>query len=106
MAFITGDRYAIPRGTYDVWDNRADIELLTWGEIYQRTKMFYEHYRGVLEGDVDSASFVNKEREIARTRAVLASSSYRSREDRREGLAWALHLQRSTSWLVDAQSAL
>ncbi|MFG3680988.1 ATP-binding protein [Micromonospora chalcea] len=86
MAFITGDRYAIPKKTFEVWNDREDIELLTWRGIHERTKSFYEHYRAVLEGDVDHAAFDRKAREVARTRAVLHSAAYRSPDDRRAGL--------------------
>jgi hypothetical protein len=77
MAFITGDRYAIPDRQLRNWRDRDDIDLLTWREIHERTKGFYEHYRAVLEGDVSSDQFDRKAREIARTRSVLDTGAYR-----------------------------
>jgi hypothetical protein len=86
MAFITGDRYALTQTTREVWDRRADIELLTWGQIHGRTKLFYEHYRAILEGDVDASGFRNKTSEVSRTRDVLNTGAYRNRDLRGAGL--------------------
>ncbi|MEV0135410.1 ATP-binding protein [Dactylosporangium sp. NPDC050688] len=86
MAFITGDRYALTSNTREVWDRRGDIELLTWGQIHGRTKLFYEHYRAILEGDVDDSGFRNKTSELSRTRDVLNAGAYRNKDLRTAGL--------------------
>lgn len=86
MAFITGDRYALLPDTRAVWDRRTDIELLTWGDIHGRTKLFYEHYRAILEGDVDASGFRNKASEVSRTRDVLSAGAYRDRDLRNAGV--------------------
>ena len=85
MAFVTGDRYALPENTLRNWRERDDIDLLTWRDLHERTKLFYEHYRAVLEGDVESANFGRKTREVARTRSVLDTAAYRG-SLRRDGV--------------------
>ena len=85
-AFITGDRYALPERMLVSWRERDDIELLTWGAVYERTRTYYEHYRAVLEGDVGNTYFARKSQEVARTRQVLEAGAYRGPARRREGL--------------------
>nr|WP_246382631.1 ATP-binding protein [Micromonospora jinlongensis] len=85
MAFITGDKYALPDRQLRNWRDRDDIDLLTWREIHERTKSFYEHYRAVLEGDVRNDDFDRKARELARTRSVLDTAAYRGTV-RKEGI--------------------
>lgn len=85
-AFITSERYALSERTLDDWLKRDNIELLTWAQVHQRTRAYYEHYRAVLEGDVDDPFFNRKEREVARTRDVLDGGAYRSPAMRAEGL--------------------
>jgi len=85
-ALITGDSYAVPDRTLNAWREREDIELLTWAGVCERTRLYYEHYRAVLEGDVNDAFWASKTREVARTREVLASGAYRGSARRRAGL--------------------
>lgn len=84
--FITGKKYALLERTLKAWQERDDIDLLTWGAIHKRTSDHYEHYKAILDSDLTAASFDRKAREVALTRNVLATSSYRSPADRREGL--------------------
>ncbi|MEU4244875.1 hypothetical protein [Actinoplanes sp. NPDC026619] len=86
MAVITGSGYTLSGTARKGWQERDDIELLTWAEIHARAKSFYEHYRAVLEGDVDDSGFGRKASEIARTRNVLASGAYRGSDVRSAGL--------------------
>ncbi|MFI9811010.1 ATP-binding protein [Saccharothrix variisporea] len=85
-AFVTGDKYALTERTLKEWRSRESIELLVWREVYRRTRSFYEHYRAVLEGNVQDDSFGRKSREVARTRSVLGTGAFRGRDLRRQGL--------------------
>ena len=85
-AFITGDRYALSDRNLQDWKERDNIELLTWLEVYDRTRTYYEHYRAVLEGDVGNAFFARKTQEVARTREVLQQGAYRGPARRAAGL--------------------
>lgn len=86
MLFISGDRYAIRDNIKETWRNRTDGDLTTWQEIHERTRLYYEHYRDVLMGDVSGTHFGRKQQEVARTRDVLQAGAYRGPERRRAGL--------------------
>lgn len=86
MLFVSGDRYAILPRTKKVWNDRDDGDLITWRDVHERTRIYYEHYRAVLEGDTDSHHFDRKEREVARTRQVLQTGTYRGPNRRAAGL--------------------
>jgi hypothetical protein len=86
MLFVSGDRYAIRANIKENWRNRPDADLTTWREIHERTRLYYEHYRDVLMGDVGGTHFGRKQREVARTRDVLQAGAYRGPERRRAGL--------------------
>lgn len=86
MIFISGDRYAVLPNIKKAWDDRDDGELVTWRDIHERTRIYYEHYRAVLQGDTDNQHFDRKEREVARTRQVLQTGAYRGPERRAAGL--------------------
>ncbi|MEJ5946564.1 ATP-binding protein [Pseudokineococcus basanitobsidens] len=85
-AFITSERYALSSRTLDDWMNRDNIELLTWAQLHERTRAYYQHYRAVLEGDIDDPHFDRKRREVARTRSVLTGGAYRTIGMRAQGL--------------------
>jgi hypothetical protein len=61
------------------------VTNLSWAEIHDRTKAYYEHYRAVLEQDTTNPEFARKATELARTREVLESGAYRG-ERRAAGL--------------------
>jgi hypothetical protein len=86
MAFISNSSYEISPRARKSWDEREDGELLTWREIQSRARTYYEHYRAILEGDVQNVHFGRKEKEVARTREVLESGAYRGVQRRREGV--------------------
>lgn len=50
---------------------------LSWGEIHDRTKSYYEHYRAVLEADATDANFHLKAAEVAKAREVLEGGAVR-----------------------------
>jgi hypothetical protein len=86
MAFISNSNYEINERYRKTWDEREDAELLTWRGIQSRARTYYEHYRAILEGDVQNVHFGRKEKEVARTREVLETGAYRGLERRREGV--------------------
>ncbi len=85
-AFITGDRYALAKRTLTDWEDRDNIDLLTWGQVHDRTRSYYQHYRAVLDSDLADPQFDRKEHEVARTRAVLQTGAYRDKARRAGGL--------------------
>lgn len=85
--FITGDSYAVLDRTLSSWRGRDDMELLTWGEVQQRTHNHYAHYAALLNSDIDDDSFARKGTEVQATRSVLATSSRRSISERALGIA-------------------
>lgn len=89
MTLIYGgatDDSVIP-ATLENWRTRADGELITWAEVFNRAKNHYEHYRAVLEGNVTDEHFYKKQTEIAQTRSVLEKGSvHRDKAARRKGL--------------------
>lgn len=73
--------------TQKVWDEREDGDIWYWGEVHERTARYYSHYRAILEGDVKSKDFFEKEREVAQTREVIKKgSSHRGKKGRKAGL--------------------
>ncbi|MFB4294550.1 ATP-binding protein [Nonomuraea sp. ATR24] len=86
MAFISSENYEIPTRVQKAWEDRQDAALLTWQQIQTRARNYYEHYRAILEGDIQDAHFAKKEQEVARTRQVLTQGAYRGVERRRKGL--------------------
>ena len=73
-------------GTYDFDATDYAVEFLTWSDTYERAKGFYEHYRAILEGDIEHADWHRKSVELSQTREVLSRGAYRTREDRATGL--------------------
>lgn len=90
MVMICSDRTGLSKRTLEVWEEREDGEIRTWAEVYERTYRYYQHYRAVLEGDVEDDHFRRKEVEIARTRELVAGGTlHRNREARAAGLSAA-----------------
>ncbi len=86
-AFITGKHYAMLDSTLETWRKRTDIDLLTWGDIHERTAKHFENYKAILEGDLNADSFSRRAREVAMTREVLRSgTAYRTPTERHDGL--------------------
>lgn len=68
-------------------EEREDFELLTWQQLVERSRKYYEHYRAVLEGDIGSANFTLKETEVMNTRKVIDTGTvYRTPSERKKGL--------------------
>jgi len=83
MVLVSGPQWATDR---EKWERSPEIELLEWGSIQDSTRKFYEQYRAVLERNVDHRNFDEMEREVARTRSVIADGAYRGEQKRTEGL--------------------
>ena len=87
MVLVYGGNIDVNEDTLRAWKQRPDVRLLMWSELHTRNKAYYEHYRSVLERDVDNGSFGAKERELAETRKVLAGGSvHRNAIVRKQGL--------------------
>lgn len=87
MLLICGGNFKISSQQLAIWQNRPDGEILTWGDVYERTNRYYKHYKAVLEGDIKHVDFFRKEQEIAQTREVLQSGTvHRNPETRKQGL--------------------
>jgi hypothetical protein len=85
--FIGGMNYSLSEQQLELNRSRTDFEMRTWGDIYQRTKAFYDHYRAVLEGLTTHRDFDSKRREVAQTRTVLeTASAHRDRAARLAGI--------------------
>lgn len=84
-AFISGS-YNILASIEKFWLERDDMDLFTWGEIHTRTAEHYRHYKAILDSELGNGDFDRKVREVALTRTVLESGSYRSKEERAAGL--------------------
>jgi hypothetical protein len=65
---------------------RQPVKLLSWAEIHDRTKAYYEHYRALLERDTQNPDFAAKKAEVARAREVLETGAYRGEALRAAGL--------------------
>jgi hypothetical protein len=87
MVMIAGEITGLSVDTLRAWKSRLDGEVRTWSDVHKRTYNYYEHYRVVLEGNIDHDDFFRKQREVAQTRRVIESGSvYRGPTGRREGL--------------------
>lgn len=87
MVLLCGGNFNISSDTLKNWESRPDGEIREWRQIYERTRAYYEHYRAVLKGDVEDRSFLNKQREVAKTREILRRGILRrNRAARKEGL--------------------
>lgn len=84
--FITADKYAVTERILRQWQDRDDMELLTWATVQERTSSHYRHYAAVLEGDIDEDSFSRKRTEVAETRHVLETTVRRTPEERSRGV--------------------
>ncbi|WP_166827348.1 ATP-binding protein [Thalassoroseus pseudoceratinae] len=84
---VYGGKIDVPKVKWDEYLKQETFKVLTWTELFRRAKMFYEHYRAVLEGDFENSYFLAKQKEVARTRHILETdSSHRSAEDRAGGV--------------------
>lgn len=87
MVLISGGDFALPESELKHWQKRDDLELRTWKDIYERTRTYYEHYRSVLQGEIENPEFKNKSRELLRTRQVLEEGSvFRGKQRRKLGI--------------------
>lgn len=81
------DMILISGGDFDHDYRRTDIEVLTWAEMHDRARSYYEHFRAVLEGRIDDPSFARKVEELNRTREIIDSGTvWRGEQRRRKGL--------------------
>jgi hypothetical protein len=87
MVMICGGTINLSPQTLQVWEKRTDGEIRKWKEIYKRTRAYYNHYRAVLDRDIQHEDFARKEKEVAQTRNILQpGSTHRDSEKRKKGL--------------------
>jgi hypothetical protein len=79
---ISSKQFAEDKGLID----SLPVISLSWAEVHDRTKAYYEHYRALLEGDAEHPDFHAKETEVVRTREVLDTGAYRGKALRAAGL--------------------
>jgi hypothetical protein len=86
MVFICGREPKISRVSLETFKSNAHYEIRHWHQLFSKTKSLYEHYRDLLEGSVDNPGFAAKEREIVRTRELLAHGVHRDSKARAAGI--------------------
>ncbi|MCF8463649.1 MAG: ATP-binding protein [Flavobacteriales bacterium] len=87
MVLIYGGTQNMSPTTWGKWTERDDLQILKWGEVYEKSKRHYQHYQAILEGKIDDPSFAAKQQEIFKTRDVVATGEvYRTTEERKDGL--------------------
>lgn len=84
--FIAGGGYSMSPDVFESWKSRPLLSITQWSEVHERSRRFYEHYKAVLDGDVDADDFDRKKREVARARGVLDRGTFRGKEARRAGV--------------------
>lgn len=57
----------------------------SWAGVLARTRAYYEHFRAILEGDIENPLFAAKESELTAIRRVISEGAYRG-ERRSHGL--------------------
>lgn len=85
-AFITAENYAVREVDLESYRRRPDFHLMTWAEVHAKAKAYYEEYRSILDGDLATDSAGRRAEEVMRTRHVLESGTYRTREERGRGI--------------------
>ncbi|MER6972603.1 ATP-binding protein [Nocardioides sp. NPDC000445] len=88
-AFITAENYAVRSAALESYKSRPDFHLMTWSEVHERAKRYYEEYRSILDGDLAADSAGRRAEEVIRTRHVLTHGSHRGREARASGIPGA-----------------
>jgi hypothetical protein len=84
---VSGGTTNVNRTTWENYQKRDDFLFLTWAEICDRTKRQYEHYRGVLEGNIEHKDFGKAIREVQQVKTVKDTKTVRrSKKERAEGL--------------------
>ena len=87
MVMLCGGSVDVSDSYKQNWDEREDGEIATWGQVYDKVRQYYEHYRAILVGDVAHSDFAKKEIEIAQTRHILESGTvHRDSSARKAGL--------------------
>lgn len=86
MVMICGSPPAVTAQELDAWKTSKDREIRLWSELFTKTKSIYEHYRALLEADVEHPDFSKAETEVAETRRVLGDGSVYRGEMRKKGI--------------------
>ena len=84
---ICGGNLNVSKQVEANWQRDLLLDILPWRELFERSRVQYERYRALLEGDVQHRDFSEAAVEVASTRQVLdAGLAYRTPAERRSGL--------------------
>ena len=87
MVMICGPKPSVAESVLRNWQERQDGQIRHWNDLYERARLYYDHYKAVLQGNVEGADFHRKETEVARTRGVLTpGATHRGPSERAKGL--------------------
>jgi hypothetical protein len=83
---ICSGNFNINKGTIKNIQKREDFEIIEWSTICKQTKDFYEHYRGVLEGNIQHKDMPKNIAEIKQHNRISSTKSiHRTKKERKEG---------------------
>ena len=83
---IFSGTHNIPEEKMNDLKKSGTIEFVEWCEMFNRAERFYAHYAAILEGDAADPGFLQKKNEVIQIRNTMEYGSYRSPEERKEGL--------------------
>jgi hypothetical protein len=87
LLFISGVGFNVSESIKTDWKKSDSKELSDWNTLHTRTKVFYDHYKDILEGNITGRNFKSKEIEVIKTRKILeVGTVHRNPEERRKGL--------------------
>ena len=86
MVMICRGNLNVSEKLKEAWEKRDDGEIIQWKVLFERARRHYGHYRAILEGNIGHPDFARKQAELAQTRKVLGTTSYRGTTARKEGL--------------------
>jgi Histidine kinase-, DNA gyrase B-, and HSP90-like ATPase len=85
---ITGGTFNVTLDTLENFKKRNDFRFETWADVCDRTRKYYEHYRGILEGNVMHKDFNKKEMEVSQYKEILAKGTVkRDKKARKDSFA-------------------
>lgn len=75
MVMLCSGNLNVSEDIKENWKNRKDGEIMAWNKLHEKIKSYYWHYKAVLEGDINHTDFINKEREVKKTRQIIESGT-------------------------------
>lgn len=65
-AVMICSEYNIDERTLKSYSKREDFELIKWSEVCERSRLYYGHYKALLEGNIRDGNFIKQEDEVKR----------------------------------------